>query len=162
MRFKVPPEVYSRQDIQSVVLELRGYALWLTHDEVKARLDAKHVPSSPPELSPAAVATLREWCGKKKVDTQALADLINTLTSLAQRTPSLTITLAAPAPDQLKRSITSWCRENIASDTLVNFQFNSNILGGMVVRFGSRIFDWSFRRRILNERQRFPEVLRHV
>ena len=53
------------------------------------------------------------------------------------------------------------CRP-VAPDVLVNFQFNATILGGMVVRYGSHVYDWSFRRQILAKRDTFPEVLRRV
>ena len=74
----------------------------------------------------------------------------------------MSITLAAPAGAGLKRTLAEWCRQNIDENLLVHFDFNATLLGGMVVNYGSRIFDWSFRRRILEDRAKFPEVLRRV
>jgi F0F1-type ATP synthase delta subunit len=84
------------------------------------------------------------------------------LEDFSDSAPRVTVTLAAPAPNSLKQTIALWFRENIAPNTLVNFKFNSTILGGMVVVYGSRIYDWSFRRQILVSREKFPEVLRNV
>jgi F0F1-type ATP synthase delta subunit len=50
----------------------------------------------------------------------------------------------------------------VAPNMLVDFKFNSTMLGGMVVQYGSHIYDWSFRQRILDARDKFPEVLRSV
>jgi F0F1-type ATP synthase delta subunit len=74
----------------------------------------------------------------------------------------MTITLAAPATTGIKKQLTAWCRDNVAPDVLVRFEFNQTLLGGMVVRFGSHIYDWSLRRQILDGRTKFPEVLRNV
>jgi F0F1-type ATP synthase delta subunit len=70
--------------------------------------------------------------------------------------------LAAPPSNGIKKTLVAWCRKNIATDILVNFDFNSTLLGGMVVRYGSHVFDWSFRRKILEEHSKFPGVLRNV
>ncbi|HET8709361.1 MAG TPA: F0F1 ATP synthase subunit delta, partial [Candidatus Saccharimonadales bacterium] len=84
------------------------------------------------------------------------------LEDYARTAPHLTITLAAPAPASLKQTLTAWCRQNLAPNMLVTFEFNSSLCGGMVVRYGSRMFDWSFRRQIMENKQKFPEVLRNV
>jgi len=62
----------------------------------------------------------------------------------------------------IQKNLVNWCRENIAPNILITFQFNATLLGGMVIRHGSNIFDWSFRRQILAARNNFPEVLRRV
>jgi F0F1-type ATP synthase delta subunit len=84
------------------------------------------------------------------------------LREFEESAPHITLTLAAPAPNGLKKTLISWCRDNIDKNILVDFKFNATILGGMVVVYGSRIFDWSFKRQILAAREKFPEVLRNV
>jgi F0F1-type ATP synthase delta subunit len=44
----------------------------------------------------------------------------------------------------------------------VNFNYNRSLLGGMVVRAGSRVFDWSFRRQIIGAEEKFTEVFHRV
>jgi ATP synthase delta (OSCP) subunit len=160
-KFKLEDTVSSPQDLKSLTLEIREYAKWFAHNYIKKRVHARNI-SKEPELSPAASAVMRQWSAGKELTTKGLDELIATLEEYARSAPLLTITLAAVPPAGLKKTLVGWCRDNIAPNVLVNFQFNSTLLGGMVVRSGSRVFDWSFRRQILAERGRFPEVLRRV
>lgn len=161
MKLRLPDSVSSLQDLTSLQLEMREYARWFAHDAMKKRVNVKHA-SEPPTLSPAANDMLRSWSDKKALTQQSLDELIKTLDTYKHNASTLTITLAAPPTSDIKKTLVAWCRDNIAPDVLVSFQFNSTLLGGMVVRYGSRVFDWSFRRQILAARNNFPEVLRRV
>jgi hypothetical protein len=153
--------VCSPQDVTALTLEIHQYTRWFSHNSIKKRAHAKH-PSEPPEMTLAAKELLHDWNSKNPLSTRSLDKLITTLESYADTAPAMTITLAAPAPGDLKQTLVQWCRKNIAPDVLVTFDFNSTLLGGMVVRFGSHVFDWSFRRQILASGDKFPEVLRRV
>ena len=161
MKLNLPSSVASSQDVKTLLLELQDYTRWFTHESIKTRTNAGHA-SEPPVLSPATTELIREWEGKKPLSQQSLDTLIDTLETYNATAPTITLTLAAPPTSSLKLTLVAWCRENIASNILVTFQFNATLLGGMVVRYGSHIFDWSFRRQILAARERFPEVLRRV
>lgn len=161
MKLKMPDSVASSQDIASIMMEIHEYAKWLSHESIKSTVNAKN-KSEPPIMTPVAQDILREWEAKHPLDQQSLDALTDELNNLIKNSPSITITLAAPATSSIKNTLVSWCRSNISPDILVNFQFNSTLMGGMVVRYGSRIFDWSFRRKLLAARSNFPEALRHV
>jgi hypothetical protein len=163
MKLRLDDSVASPQDLRAMILEIRGYARWFSHNAVRKRAGAKHGRTAEaPELSLAAAALIKALGARQPVSTQRLDGLIAGLEDYADDAPVLSITLAAPPAGSLKKQLVAWCRENIAPDALVNFSFNSTLLGGMVVRSGSHIFDWSFRRSILEGRQKFPEVLRNV
>jgi len=152
---KIPDSVSSPQDLAALLLEMREYARWFAHESIKKRVNAKHT-SDAPAMSAAATQLVRD------LDQKGLDTLIETLEDYKKSAPSLTITLPAPPTNGLKITLVAWCRENIAPNVLVTFRFNSALLGGMTVHFGSRVFDWSFRRQLLAGRERFPEVLRRV
>lgn len=156
---KLDSTVCSPQDVQGLVDELRAYARWFSHNSVKQRLKVRGHGTAEPELSPAGRALVREL---KPVSATSLDNLLATLDTYKSKAPLVTITLAAPPAPGIKKSLVSWCRDNLAPNVLVNFQFNAALLGGLVVRTGSRVFDWSFRRQILDNRAKFPEVLRNV
>lgn len=158
MKLSLPDNVSSPQDIASLVSELRQYRSWLSHESIKKRVKA-HKVTEAPLLSKGATDFIK-LTGAKSV--QDLDGLIKRLQTHAGKAPIVHITLAAPPTGGIKKQLVGWCRKNISPDVLVTFQFNSVILGGMVVRYKSRIFDWSFRRQILVKRQKFPEVLRNV
>jgi len=164
VKLKLPEEISSPQDLKAVIIEIRDYARWAAHADIKKRVHAKtrKHQAEQPELSPAASALLRAWKADNPDTARGLDQLIHLLEATIEHSPTLAITLAAPPSSGLKKTLVSWCRENIAADVLVSFQFNSTLLGGLVVRSGSHIFDWSFRRQILENRNHFPEVLRRV
>jgi hypothetical protein len=157
----LPDSVCSRQDLKSVVLEIRAYAKWYNQTSVKMRVSGDNNYEEP-VFSPSAAAIIGEWNKQNPINPKSIDDLISELENMEAKAPIVSITLAAPPPGNLKKTITKWCRENVAPDVLVDFAFNSTMLGGMVVRVGSHVYDWSFRRQILSSLQKFPEVLRNV
>ena len=161
MKFRLPSAVGSSQDLVAVTGEIRDYARWFSHNAIRQQLHAGKSTDSP-ALSPTAAELIAELTAKKPLSSQDIDGLIAQLELFNRTATSVTITLAAPAAGELKRTLVAWCRDNIAPDILVNFQFNRTLLGGMVVRYGSHIFDLSFRCQILAAKDRFPEVLRHV
>lgn len=161
MKLKLPDSISSSQDLTALILEVHEYGRWLSHTAIKNRVDARYI-SEPLIISPPATDLLREWSAKKQLTQQDITELVEALEEAKASASSLTITLAAPPTNDIKRTLVAWCRENIAPNVLVTFQFNSTLLGGMMVRYDSHIFDWSFRRQILAARDRFPEVLRRV
>lgn len=161
MKLKLPGSVASSQDLTALLIEIREYARWFAHESIKKRVDVKNSSQSP-IMSSGAMELLREWKAKQQIDQKSLDLLIATLEEYDKNAPSITITLATTPTSSLKTSLVTWCRENVAPDILVAFRFNATILGGMVVGYGSHVFDWSFRRQLLENRKLFPEVLRRV
>lgn len=161
MKLKLPDNVSSQQDLADLLLEVQEYARWFAHESIKKRVVTKYATDSPLK-SPAVAEILRCWEDDKPINRQSLDSLIETLKTYKDTAPSLTITLAAPVTSGLKLTLVAWCRMNIAPNILVTFQFSTTLLGGMIVRYKSHVFDWSFRRAILARHTEFPEVLRHV
>ncbi|HLG90960.1 MAG TPA: hypothetical protein VI336_02250, partial [Candidatus Saccharimonadales bacterium] len=158
MKLELPDELSSRQDLKALILEIRGYVRWANQAVVKERYGTRN--QTAPTLSGPAVNLIRKWHGEQTINLKRLDELIITLEDYAATAPSITITLAAAPSIQLKNALIGWCRRNIKTDILVNFKFNSTMLGGMVVSYGSHVHDWSFKRRIMVSTARFPEVLR--
>jgi hypothetical protein len=151
----------SRQDLKAVILEIRSYAKWYNQTSVKMRVSGGG-DYEQPQFTQAAKEIVMDWNKQNTINAKSLDDLIAELENALAGAPNITITLAAPPPGSLKKLLTQWCRQNIAPDILVDFAFNSTMLGGMVVRYGSHIYDFSFRMQILSSLQKFPEVLRNV
>lgn len=163
MQVDLPETVSSTEDLMALTLEIREYTTWFGQVVNARRAGANAAMPPQPQLSPAALEVLRQAKGDARELTPELLDaLITLLDRMRAHAKTMTITLAAPATNEVKKELVAWMRANIAPDVLITFRFNSLLLGGMVVRFGSRIFDWSFRRTILNERHQIGEVLRNV
>lgn len=161
MKFQLPDSVSSPQDVKALVLDVHEYAKWYSHASIKKRVAGGQMPEQP-VLSPAATELLQALASKDKISQDSLDVLLAELSDFEEKAPQMSITLAAPPSNGIKKTLVAWCRKNIAADILVNFDFNSTLLGGMVVRYGSHVFDWSFRRKILEKYNKFPEVLRNV
>jgi len=153
--------ILSPQDLKVLILEVRKYSQWFGQNAVKAKVTGSGYVGQP-QVSPAAAEAINELAAKAPLSTKSLDELIASLEKLEASLPTIIITLAAPAPAGLKKTLVAWCRQNINPGVLVEFRFNSTILGGMVVGYGSHVFDWSFRRQILAARAKFPEALRNV
>ncbi len=161
MKINLPSSVVSRQDLQTIIIEVRKYAHWYGQTAVKQHFSNEDSKDQP-EVSPDTVSIIKEWDKDQPINQESLDQLINALDEIAKSSPQISITLAAVPPNSLKKDLAAWCRKNINQNALVNFKFNATILGGMVINYGSHIFDWSFKRQILAKRGSFPEVLRNV
>lgn len=161
MKHPLPNSVSSLQDLAALEVDIKEYAKWFTHNEIKSRLHAKK-GSPPPIVSNGALEMIRTVSSGTLLTHKHLDSLLTDIATFRKQAESLTITLAAPASGEMKKTLVSWCREHISHNILVSFSFNSTLCGGMVIRYGSHVYDWSFRRTILNERGRFTEVLRRV
>lgn len=166
MKLKLPNSIISTQDLNQLILEIHGYVRWHNHESVKKQATADEQAGvedrQPSGFSTEAQEMLRNWHGKKTPTPKTLDQLIDELEDFKDSAPRVVITLAAPAGPKQKKHLAGWCREHLRSDILVDFEFDSNLLGGMIVRCGSHIYDWSFRRQILQNSRHFPEVLRRV
>lgn len=160
MELKLPEDVISTQDLKAVVIEIRRYAKWFAQANIKLRV-SKVGPTEPPSVSPVAFKLITEFAGQQ-VSQKSLDTLLLALEAFATKAPHVSITLAAVAPGTLRKTMVAWWRRQIDPRMLVDFHFNSAILGGMVVRYGSHVYDWSFRQKIMNSRDIFPETLRRV
>lgn len=161
MKLHLPASLASSSDLASVEHEIHTYASWLNQAAIKARV-TKQIASNKPALSPTADQIISSWCNKKEPTAVLLDTLLSEITSYKKTAPHVTITLAALPPNELKSKIVSWVRSELHDDMLVSFKMNKAILGGMVVVYGSRIFDWSFKRKLTTSTASFSEVLRRV
>lgn len=160
-QLSLPETIASPQDLMQMSMEVKAYAKWYAHESILRRVSSKKGTDAP-DLSTAARQVISDWSEITPLSTKSLATLITTLESYSRNTDTITITLAAPVTNSIKTTLVAWCRKNVSPSVFVSFQFNSTLLGGMVVRHGSRVFDWSFKRQLLASSGTFPEVLRRV
>ncbi len=157
----LPPDIVSPRDVSALSTEVRAYAQWFSHNSIKATVGAP-TGKTAPTISPVTIEVLKTWVGSDTLTTESLDELLKALDVFKRSAPTMTITLAAPAGGDLKRTLITWCRENIAGNVLITFRFNRTLLGGMVLRVGSHVYDWSFRRKLLTNKVSFLKVLSNV
>lgn len=158
--FNLPPEVYSLQQLDAVITELAAAAKAAGQAAVKEKVAGK-AQAVKMELSPETKAVIKA-AGKDAATSEDLTALAEDLGKLRESAPQIHITLAAMPAEGLKKQLAAWLRQNLSPQVLVTFGYHTALLGGMVVRTGSRTFDWSFRRQILAEAPKFAQRLHHV
>lgn len=162
MSIQLPDSVWSPEDVAELIADMQRYEQWLSSYDVKRRVNPELPMSGQPNVSAVTVACLQVLHDHNTLNQAGVEELITELQAVQNQAPRIAFTFAAPASNGLKKQIVAWCRKHVAPNTLVSFQFNATILGGMVVRYGSHIFDWSFKRGILANRSKFAEILRNV
>lgn len=162
MKSNLPASIVSAQDLTMVIREIQDYTAWATHETIKQKATSSRTVAQAPELSEGATQLVTAWGNNKGATADSYRQLIEVLERIAKQAPTITITLAAPAPKTVKEHLVAWCRANLSDTVLVTFKFNRTLLGGMVVRAGSHIFDWSLHRKLMDNGRSFTEVLKHV
>jgi hypothetical protein len=155
MKFILPESVSSPQDVMALIDELTGLARAAAHNSMKRG------GNTAAALSPQA-AQLLAGAKKELTDTAFLREAAAGLEEIYKTAPRVFVTLAAPATPDVRNIVTEWFRKNISPRVLVQLQFNHALLGGIVVRSGSHIHDWSFRDKLLKNASAFTETLTHV
>lgn len=158
MKLRIPDSVASAQDLASVLMDVHAYAKWASRELIKQKVAGKSAGAQP-AISPEASDIIRTWSDGKPLTQTSIDGLVKALEDYKKSAPVITITLAAVPSGELKSKLVAWCRKELAPGVLVSFRLNRNILGGLVVAYGSHIHDWSFRRKLLETDKPFSEVL---
>lgn len=161
MTLVIPPSVASMQDLTSVMNDIHTYAKWASRELIKQKVAGKSTGAQP-AIGAEASQIIREYSAGKQLTQAMIENLVKDLEAYKKTAPTVTITLAGVPSGDVKTKIVSWCRKELAEGILVSFRLNRNILGGMVVAYGSHIHDWSFRRKLMDAHKPFHEVLQSV
>jgi F0F1-type ATP synthase delta subunit len=70
--------------------------------------------------------------------------------------------LAALPNRAMKRMIVEWFRREVHPQLLLTFSARGDIGGGFILRAGSKQYDFSFRGKILSNKQRIVEIFDSV
>lgn len=156
---KLPADIYTPSQLTALIEAVRQYQNLLVEKGARQRAGiAAAIGEVEGELYRQIAPLL---AGREASPTPAgCAQLAAELERLAKSLPVLHVILPAPAAAGLRRQIAEWMRQNVATNMLVSFTFNRNLAGGAVIRSTNRIFDFSFRTKLLANRDKFPEVLR--
>ena len=118
--------------------------------------------ADPAGLSDEAQSLLMSLPEGERKDPEAIESLRKENKKAMAASPSVTLILAAIAPRSLKLELVRWFRLNVNEKLLVDFLVNPAIGGGVVVQTTNHIYDFSFRRALLDQTSRFSEILKGV
>ena len=79
-----------------------------------------------------------------------------------QSTAVFDVILPTYPHDSFLHDIVSWFRREVHANSLLNISVRRSLGGGMVLRSKNRLFDMSLRPKIVQHKNKIPEVLRRV
>lgn len=152
----LPADVHSPDQVSELIMELRSYIDGLRDAALRNRAQASGKPSDAP-----GVSAMLKKVFENAIDTMTPEEMLHELEELLLRAPVAHLMLAATPAEQLTRQLVVWFRIEIHPQLLLTLSTRRDIGGGGVLRVGSSIYDFSFRRRILDNKKRLTE-LAHV
>lgn len=154
---RLPVGLYSTDQLSELVMELRSYINQL-HDTVVRR----RVKLTEDVETPGMSVLLKEVFELNIGDGSSPDDLLRELENLLKHAPVVHIVLAALPGRELRRQLTLWFRTQVGANTMLTFSQRHDIGGGIIVRAGSQVFDYSFRHLILDSKHRIVEIFTSV
>jgi len=161
VNLRLPTDVYSPDQLGIVLWELDALISRLrdaaTRSAVKTadgRQDEIHVST----FLIGVLHTMQVSPG----DRAALEQLQSALQAARENAPVAHFVLPVPPNRALKRQLIEWFRTEVDAQSLVTFATRGDIGGGFILRMGSKQYDFTFRARLLENRQRIGEMLPRV
>lgn len=155
MSMNLPTDVYSPDQVSLLTMDLRTYIDALRDTAVRASKGTRKATAQP-ETSPLVRSIL------EASPDSTPEELLKDLEALLKTAPIIHLTLAAMPSNDMKHQLVTWFRTQINPSTLVTFTQRRDIGGGVIVRAGSRLYDLSFKRRLLDNKQRIAELANSV
>ena len=159
MEFKVPADIQTPEQLQAAVYEVERYTEWLRETSVRKEVGATSLPGEP-AMAPETLAAVKAWQGGKKVTAESLSKLAAWLK--AYRPPVVHLVLADIAPPALRKKLSAWIRTNCHPSALLAVSADSTIGGGVVIRTTNRLYDESFRHRLVANRAALAKAVSNV
>lgn len=162
MTLKLPPTLASVEQLEGVMFELTEYLDWSRQSQIKTKVAPAKAGVEPKAWSAELQAILETWSEGKELTMHKVEDLMKELQHVRKTAPAIHLTLAAVPGVAMRQQFVTWFRDEIHPQVLLSFSANRTILGGMVLRAGSHIYDYSWRKLLLAKRDILPELVSHV
>ena len=157
----LPLDLYSPDQFGILMMESGKHLNTLRDAGVRARTAGADGDLPAPHLSALMTGVLHDN-NLKLDDPKSYEKLSTGLRVIRDKAPVAHVTLAALPNRALKRQLVEWFRAEVNPYMLLTFVVRADIGGGVVLRVGSRIYDFSFRQRIMGNKHRISEIYDHV
>jgi len=161
MNVRLPAELYSPDQLGIMMLELRTSLEQQRNAAIKAQVTKQVGDGVRPHLSGLLTNTLIE-SKIEASDLASLEELSKQLETIRDKAPVAHIILTAAPTPALKTRLVKWFRTEVNPYALLSFATREDIGGGMIVRAGSHIYDFSFRTRLKENKTRIAEIFHGV
>lgn len=160
MNLRLPVDLYSPDQLSAVILELHDYVGTLRDMAVRSKSKTAKREEEP-HVSALLLGALH-GAEIKLGDAKAAEQLLGALKLVRDKAPVVHVTLAALPNRTLKRQLTVWFRTQVHQHILMTFAMRSDIGGGIVVRAGSHVYDFSLKYILVENKHRISEIFAGV
>ncbi|EDK72544.1 hypothetical protein TM7_0328 [candidate division TM7 genomosp. GTL1] len=157
MKVTLPGELWSDTQLGWAIVELREYAAKL-RDRAARRQVASTVGEEMPPLSPLGVKILQAN-NVTLAKAEEIEALVRELETIRGQAPTTRLILADVPDDLVRSQIVGWFRQSVHPYVLVTFIARADIGGGMILQAGSKHYDFSYKKRLLENKAKLPEIL---
>lgn len=154
----LPDTIYSPDQVSAAILELNTYQAAL-HDAMVRSQGGQNI--SLPEPG-GLLSDLFSALNIRPDNGSMIEAVTKDLSQILTKSPVVHITLAAAPTHAIKKQLTAWFRTEINPSLLITFAVRSDLGGGIVLRAGSKVYDFSFKRQLLANKQRIAEIAQSV
>lgn len=158
LKFVLPTSVYSPELLDSVRYEIEQYINWYRENRIHKTVGA--LPLAEPDHSAETAQVIESWIHGDKLTLTDLEALLTYLKGL--RLPTAHITLAALPNHAQRQQLVDWFRSTAGSNILISFVGDRNLGGGILVRTPNRVFDYSWKQKLIEGRSKLAEVVHRV
>ena len=156
----LPDDLYSPDQLSVAMLELGDYQNALHDVGVRATAGTKKQVET---IEPSALLASIAKANDIDLANPASLDVLHTqLEDMMNKAPIAHITLAAAPNHSIKQQLVAWFRQQISPTMLLTFAAYSDMGGGIVVQAGSHVYDFSFKRQLLANKQKIGEIAQRV
>jgi hypothetical protein len=155
----MPSDIQTPEQLQAAIYEVERYADWLRESSVRRGVGATNLPGEP-TMATETLAVVKTWQKGKKVTGESLGKLAVWLR--AYHPPVVHLVLADIAPPALRKRLSDWVRLNCHPAALLALSADSTIGGGVVIRTVNRLYDESFRHRLVANREALAKAVSNV
>lgn len=148
MNFKFPDDIIFKRDLQRV------------HEELSKVLENSNPEEALKSVSPETDSLVQ--ANQQLMQNLNLVQFKEKLDQAIKESPVFDVILATHPHDSFLAELVVWFRKSIHSNSLLNIHVRRSIGGGVVLRSKNKLFDLSLRPRILETKDKIPEVLRNV
>ncbi len=148
MNFNLPDSLMTHKDVKRALQSLNNLDVVSDKDQAYSQLA--------PEAQALVDANKKSWQDSELNGFKDMAE------EFVKQAPVFDVILPTYPHDSLLKEVVSWFRREIHVNSLLNVSVRRSIGGGLVLRSKNRMFDMSFRPKILDAKDKIPEVLRRV
>lgn len=149
----LPNDVYSPDQLSELTMELREYIGALRDTTLRNQASKTAKKTSLPTMS-----ALLKLVFENVSDGVTPEAMLRELEAMLKNAPTVHLMLAAQPSKEMRRQLVLWFRVEIHPTTLLTFSERHDLGGGIVVRAGSHVYDFSFKRKVVDNQKRITEI----